>query len=205
MQSLLNDVRYGLRMLLKNPGFTAVVLITLALGIGANTAIFSVVNAVLLQPLPFKDQDRLVMVWERNYKRHTGSHGPDRNSVGPANYIRWKERQQVFDQMSAIATFPENLTGDDGEPERVPSAYVSANLLSTLGVRPVIGRIFVPEDDEKDKDTAIVISEAFWKRRYGSDPQVLGKKVILDGRPKTIVGVVPQRAAFPHLRRYRRA
>src|SRR5438477_5980216 len=134
MEGLSQDVRYGCRMLLRSPSFTIIAVLALALGIGANTAIFSVIYAVLLRPLPFQDQDRLVQIWEHNYKRNTpGSAGHGRNSIGPRNFLKWKDRNQVFDSMSAFFLWQSNLTGN-GEPERVPIALVSTNLFPALGL-----------------------------------------------------------------------
>ncbi len=197
MDSLLQDLRYGLRMLMRNPGFTTVAVLALALGIGANTAIFSVINAVLLRPLPFKDSSRLVELWEHNYKRNTpGSAGHGRNVLGPRNFIKWRERNQVFDSICGFFQWQVNLTGD-GEPERVPIAYVTPNLLSTLGVNAKAGRILLPEDEATDRGNPVVVSEAFWKGRFAGERAAIGKTVKLDADTYTIVGVVDNASAFP--------
>jgi len=197
MHSLLQDIRYAARMLRKSPGFTVVALLAIALGIGANTAIFSFIHAVLLQRLPFRDENRLVMVFERNLKRTMGSHGPGKNVTGPRNFYRWQERNQVFEQMGYFfASASANFTGE-GEPERIPIGYVTANLFPMLGIQPMLGRNFTAEEDENGHETVVIISDGFWKRRFASDPQVLGKKIQINGRDYTIVGVMRRSLALP--------
>src|ERR1044071_1593831 len=142
MENLLQDLRYAFRMLTKNPGFAAVAVLTLALGIGANTAIFSVVNAVLLRPLPYKKPERLVMVWERDTAR-----GWQQSSAAPANFIDWRAQNQVFEEMGAIFEMSSNLTGVD-EPERIQGQNVTASVFSLLGVEAALGRVFLPEDEQ---------------------------------------------------------
>src|SRR5215467_3280402 len=139
METLLKDIRYGVRGLWKRPAFTAIAVLTLALGIGANTAIFSVVNAVLLRPLQFRDPDRLVMIWE-----DASFAGFPRNTPAPANYVDWKAQSRIFEDMAAVASRGFNLTGD-GEPERVEAYGVTWNLFPLLGVDPAQGRVFLPE------------------------------------------------------------
>src|SRR5258705_12971251 len=141
MELLLNDIRYGIRGLLKRPGFTAISVITLALGIGANTAIFSVVNAVLLKPIPLRDPERLVMVWE-----DAAFAGFPRNTPAPANYVDWKTQNQVFADMAAQDMRSFNLTGD-GEPEKIEAFGVTANFFPLLGIKPALGRAFTSEED----------------------------------------------------------
>jgi putative ABC transport system permease protein len=188
---LWHDLRYGLRALAKNPGFTAVAVVTLALGIGANTAIFSVVNTVLLRPLPFKDPERLVMVWEDASK-----HGFPRDTPAAANFVDWREQNRVFEGMSAIAEESFNLTGA-GEPERIDGRRVSANLFALLGVEPRLGRAFLPEEDSPGAGRVVVISHALWQRRFGSDEKIVGKAVTLNGESYMVVGVMPPGFQFP--------
>ncbi|HEX8557508.1 MAG TPA: ABC transporter permease [Pyrinomonadaceae bacterium] len=185
------DVRYGLRTLLKNPGFTAVAVVALALGIGANSAIFSVVNTVLLRPLPYKDPERLVMVWE-----DAGKHGYPRDTPAAANYVDWRDQNQVFEGMAALADQSFNLTGE-GEPERLDGKRVSAALFPLLGVEPQVGRAFFPEEDRAGAPRVVVLSHGLWQRRFGADPSVVGRALTLNGEPHTIVGVMPQSFQFP--------
>ncbi|MCA1568366.1 MAG: ABC transporter permease [Acidobacteria bacterium] len=188
---LSQDLGYGLRMLLKNPGFTVVAVIALALGIGANSAIFSVVNTVLLRPLPYQDPDRLVMVWEDNTKA-----GYPRDTPAAANYIDWRDQNQVFEGMAAIADMSFNLTGT-GEPERIDGRRVSANLFPLLGVEPHIGRAFLPEEDQPGANRVVVMSHGLWQRRFGSDVNIAGKSLTLNGESYTVVGVMPPSFQFP--------
>ena len=192
MGTSIQDVRYGLRALVKNPGFTAVAVTTLALGIGANTAVFSVVNAVLLRPLPYKDAARLVVVWERNPER-----GWYRNIVSAANFVDWRKQNHVFTQMAAIdpqRTF--NLTGG-GEPEEVWGEQVTTNLFSLLGVRPVLGRDFLPEEDKPGGPRVVILSYGVWQRRYGGDASLVGKQISLNNDSYTVVGIMPADFYFP--------
>jgi len=192
MESLVQDLRYGFRMLLKNPGFTAVVVLTLALGIGANTAIFSVVNAVLLTRLPYKDAKRLVAVWEQNPER-----GWHQNPVSAANFLDWQKQNDVFTQMAAtdtIGTF--NLTGTD-RPEELGGQQVTGNLFSLLGVRPVRGRDFLPEEDKPGGPGVAILSHGLWQRRFGSDPALIGKMISLNNESYTVIGLMPADFYFP--------
>lgn len=185
MESFLKDLRYGIRGLLKRPGFTAISVITLALGIGANTAIFSVVNAVLLKPLQLREPERLVMVWE-----DAAFVGFPRNTPAPANYVDWKTQNHSFEDMAASATASFNLTGD-GEPERVSAYSVTANFLPLLGVQPLLGRVFVPDEDRPGANKVTVLSYQLWQSRYGGDRQIINRNIQLDGEKYTVVGVMP--------------
>ena len=185
MQNFLQDVRYGMRGLRKRPGFTAVALITLALGIGANAAIFSVVNAVLLRPLQFRDPERLVILWE-----DASFVGFPRNTPAPANYVDWKTQTQSFEDMAATHESSRNLTGD-GEPERVPTRRVTHNFFSVLGVQPFIGRGFLPEEDRPLANRVVVLSYPLWQSRYGGDRNILNRTILLNGEQHTVVGVMP--------------
>jgi putative ABC transport system permease protein len=191
-EGLGSDLSYGLRMLRKSPGFTIVAVILLTLGIGATTAIFSVVNGVLLKPLPFRNPETLVMVWEHAYKRDR-----PRNVVGSYNFLRWRERARSFSSMSAFVPWAANLADEEGEPERVPIGYVSADLFSTLGVSAARGRVFSPEDGIAGNDKVALLGDGLWKRRYGADPEVVGKTIRVDGTQMTIVGVLPPGIEFP--------
>ncbi|HWS54894.1 MAG TPA: ABC transporter permease [Pyrinomonadaceae bacterium] len=191
MGDLSQDLRYGLRVLVKNPGFTAVAVVALALGIGANSAIFSVVNAVLLRPLPYKDPGRLVMVWEDNTSK-----GYPRDTPAPANFVDWRDQSQVFEGVAALAHESFNLTGA-GEPERLDGRRVSAGLFPMLGVEPQLGRAFTPEEDQPGGARAVVLSHGLWQRRFGSDPKVIGTALTLNGTSHTVVGVMPQGFEIP--------
>ncbi len=189
---LSQDVRYGVRMLIKNPAFTAIAVLALALGIGANSAIFSVVNTLLLRPLPYKNPGQLVVIWEN--ATHLGF---PKNTPSPANFLDWQKQATLFQGMAAFAEHSFNLTGV-GEPERLDGRRVSANLFDLLGVKPIIGRTFVPDEDKPGTKVAL-LNETLWKRRFGSDPGVIGRALSLNGEPYTVVGVLPQQRALARL------
>jgi predicted permease len=184
------DLRYGLRMLVKNPGFTAVAIIALALGIGANTAIFSVVNTVLLRPLPYKDPERLMMVFE-----DSRAHGFPRDVPTAANYIDWRDQNQVFESMAAIAGASFNLTGV-GDPERIAGYRVSASLFPMLGVSAQLGRWFTPDEDQAGANRVVIMSHRLWQRRFGGDPNIVGRPLTLNGQSVTLVGIMPAHFRF---------
>ncbi len=192
-ETFFHDLRYACRMLLKNPGFTAVVVFTVALGVGANAAIFSVVHAVLLKPLPYPESDRLVMVWEKvllpNYQN-------DENNPSPGNFSDWKNQNAFFENLSAYRNRSFNLTGA-GEPVRVEGEQVSASLFSVLRVNAALGRVFTVEDDQPAGKRVVVMSNSLWKSRFGSNLQILGKTILLDGESYAIVGVMPPDYSFP--------
>ena len=185
------DLRYGLRMLVKNKAFTVVAVLTLGLGIGANTAIFSVVNAVLLRPLPFEQPDRLVMVWQTNVQ--TGSL---QDPASFLNLVDWQQQNQVFEQIAAFMPRGISLTDID-EPEQLPGSFVSANLFPALGVTPTLGRTFLPDEDRPGGGRAVILSHGLWQRRFGGDPGIIGKALTLDGASHTVVGVMPADFQFP--------
>lgn len=189
---MIRDLRYAIRQLLKSPGFTAVALLTLALGIGANTAIFSIVNGVLLRPLPFQAPERLVTVWERNPE-----HGYEANGVAAANFADWKTQNRSFEQMAlfSIATELDLTLGD--KTERVTGFGVAANLFPLLGVNPLHGRGFNPEEDTSGQADVVVLSHQLWRRDFGADPAVVGRTVSLNGRSYTVVGIMPGGFRFP--------
>ncbi len=184
VENLARDLRYGARMLRKNPGFTAIACLVLALGIGANTAIFTVVNAVLLRPLPYRDAGKLVVVL------HHGD-GP----VAPANLLDWRAQNHVFQGMSAAEYWTTNLAGED-RPEKVRALRVTADLFPLLGVPPLLGRVFLPEEEQRGRDHRIVLSYGLWQRRFAGDESVLGRPISLDGETYTIVGVMPRGFRF---------
>jgi predicted permease len=190
METIIKDIRYGIRGLLKRPGFTIIALITLALGIGANTAIFSVVNAVLLRPLPFQDPEQLVIVWE-----DATFAGFPRNTPAPANYVDWKNQNQSFSDMAASHETSFNLTGD-GEPERVSAYSVTANFFPLLGVQPLLGRSFLTEEDRPGANKVAVLSYSLWQSRYGADRNILNRDILLNGEKHSVVGVMPASFQF---------
>lgn len=193
IDSLIQDLRFGLRMLRKSPGFTVVVVLTLALGIGANTAIFSVIYAVLLKALPYPQADRLAMVYE---KVSLPNYQSDRNLASPGNYSDWLAQNTVFDGMAAYKERSFNVTGT-GEPLRVEGELVSAGFFSVLQVNAALGRVFLPGEDRPGSSHVIVIRDSLWRSLFGSDPHVLGKKILLDDQSYEIVGVMPPGFNFP--------
>jgi putative ABC transport system permease protein len=192
MSNLWNDLRFGLRMLARRPGFTVVAMLTLALGIGANTAIFSVVEALLLRPLPYRDPNRLVMVWEHNYRRNQTEY----NSVGPSNYMRWKEQVKSFESMSLFTAISANILPDkpgEADAERLPIGIVSADLFQTIGVGPILGRTIEPDDGRPGHDGVVVISHGYWMRHFGGDLRVTERSLRLNDQRVQILGVMPPR------------
>src|SRR6478752_6773119 len=187
---LSQDIRFALRVLAKNPAFTIIAVIALALGIGANSAIFSVVDAVLLRPLPFKHPEQLVMLWE-----NAAHQGFPKNTPSPANFLDWQKQAQSFTGIAAMAERSFNLTGV-GEPERLEGRRVSANLFELLGVPARLGRTFVPEDDKPGTRVAL-LSYSLWQRRFGSDPSAVGRALTLNGESYTVVGVMPRLVQLP--------
>lgn len=189
MQFFWQDLRYGFRSLLRNPGFSAVAILALALGIGPNSAIFTLVNAVLLKPLPIPEPDRVVMIWQTLLKS-----GFDQMPVSPDDYLDWKQQARSFEDMAAAFAIPEyglNISGS-GEPERVLAALGSKEFLPVLGIKPVVGRNFLPEEDRPGGPPVVLISHSLWQRRFHSDPSAVGQTLTVNGIPRTIVGVVPR-------------
>lgn len=183
IETTLQDIRCSVRMLRKTPGFTFVAILTLALGVGANTAIFSVVNGVLLRPLAYPEPQRLMMLYEK-------SSDFDRNSVSYPNFLDWRREQRSFQDLAAFDPSDFNFTGA-GQPEHLLGEYASANLFSVLGVKPMLGRDFLPQEDQQGAGCAAIISNAFWKRRFGAEPNVLGKTMTLNAMNCAVVGVLP--------------
>ena len=184
MTGILRDSHHGLRQLRKNLGFSAVAILTLALGVGANTAIFSVVNAVLLRPLPYKDDSRLVVILEKG-----------RNPVAPANFLDWRDQNHVFEQIGAAEYWTPNLTGRNN-PEKLWALHVSPAIVAMLGVQPLLGRAFLPEEEETGKENEVLLSFSLWQSHFAGDPDVVGQSVALSGQTYTVVGVMPRQFKF---------
>jgi putative ABC transport system permease protein len=193
MSTFLRDLRFGARMLLKKPGFSLIAVFTLALGIGANTTIFSFVNGILLQPLPYKNADRLVVPQSFNVSR-----GSDDSSITYADYLDWKN-EGVFEQVAALNLLSSaDLTGGDGEPERVDVAAVTEDYFSVLGSNALLGRTFLAEDyNPPGPARALIITYGLWQKRFGGDPNIIGQKIYLNGRPYPVVGVMPKDSTYP--------
>jgi putative ABC transport system permease protein len=194
MGTLLSDLRFGFRMLRKAPGFTIVAVIVLALGIGANTAIFSVVNAILLRPLPFQDPERLVQVW--HVPPPKSFPGMTRFSVSPANYLDWANQNHSFEQMAIYGFMSYNLTGR-GEPESVLGIRVSPDFFSVLRAQPLLGRIFSPEENAAGRGNIVVLSHGLWQTHFGSNPNIVGQAISLNNQSYTVVGIMPAKFGFP--------
>jgi len=193
IETTIHDVRYGLRMLCKSPGFTAVALLTLALGIGANTVIFSVVNAAILHPLPFRDANRLVTLWATS--RTIGFSGP--GTLTDPDYIEWRKQNRVFSEIAAFRGQSSNLTSLV-EPVRLTGATISSSLLRVLEVDPALGLPFAPEEERAGHDRVALLSDRLWRSRFGSDPRAVGRSIKLDGEFYTVIGVMPARFGFPN-------
>ena len=191
MDTMLRDIRYGLRGLLKRPGFTIVALLALALGIGANTAIFSLVNAVVLQPLPYHEPDQLVWGWG-NFP------GGNRASVSPADYLDFRNQNKTFEQLGAMGSMPRpvNLTGS-GEPERLMASVVTGNFFQTLGVTPALGRGFSLDNEKPGSDQVTVLSYALWQKRFAGNPGIVNQRILLDGKSFDVIGVMSKDITFP--------
>lgn len=186
METVIRDARFALRTMARRPGFTAVAVLIIALGMGANTAIFSLVRAVLLRPLPFANPDRLVMIWE-----DATFIGFPKNTPAPANYVDWKTRNEVFEDMAALRTQDFNLTGD-GEPEKVYAYGVTPNFFSLLGVEPALGRTLADDDGRPENLRVAVISYPLWQSRYGGEQSIVGREILLDDEKYAVVGVMPR-------------
>jgi predicted permease len=190
---MFQDLHYGARMLAKHPGFTLTAILTLALGIGANTTIFSVINSLLLKPLPFPDAERLVLVWQAR------ANDPNsRNIISAPNYWDWQRQNDVFEKMAILDSAGKgyNVAGVGGEPERVSGVRVSADFFDVLGVKPSLGRTFAPEEEQPGKHQVVVISDALWRKRYGADPNIIGKTVKVESENHTVIGVMPPSFEF---------
>src|SRR6185369_11037970 len=192
MDVLTKDIRYALRGLLKRPGFTAIVVVTLALGIGTNTAIFSVVNAVLLRPLPYPDSDQLVMIW-RNMETGPAQKLP----ASPREFVAFRDHNHSFSAIAAYAHAGRDLTGA-GDAERIVTAKVTAQFFSVLGISPLRGRSFLIDEEQPDHDRVAILSYGLWQRRFAGADNVVGQNVTLDGVNHIIVGVMPADFQFPN-------
>src|SRR5262245_57834728 len=192
LETLWQDLRYGARMLMKKPGFTLVTVTTLALGLGANAAIFSFVNAVLLKPLPYPDPERIVSVWE---KRPDGGN----NYISPLNFLDWERQNRCFQFLSPITGDTVTLTGP-GSPDQLNVHRVSASYSKALGVEATLGRAFAASENEVGNDLEVVLSNRIWRSRFGGDPKVIGRKIRLDAKSYTIIGVLPANSTFDRTR-----
>ena len=192
MNTLLHDIRYGLRMLLKHKGFTAVAVIALALGVGANTAIFSLVNGVLLRPLPFPESERILY-----FEGQNPSQGITDSNVSYLDFTDWSQQTDLFASTAAYYATSANLGADGGEPERVPRAGVTNSFFNVLGIQPTLGRAFLPEEDHPLPPSVAIISHGLWKRRFGSDAGIIGKQVQINARPVTVIGIMPAGFEYP--------
>jgi putative ABC transport system permease protein len=199
MLNLLPDLKHGLRVLVKNPGFTAAAIIVLALGIGANAAIFSVVNAVLLRPLPFHDPARLVQLW--HVPPPKSFPGMTTFALSAANFMDWQRQNKVFDKMAIYTGSSLNLTGRE-QPEALQGAAVSAEFFSTLQVQPMLGRAFTPDEDQQGKNQVVILTYGLWKSRFAANPNIAGQSVNLDGQPYIVAGVMGPKFRFPGWAQY---
>jgi putative ABC transport system permease protein len=191
METLLKDLRYAVRNLVKRPTFTVIAVITLGLGIGANTAIFSAINALLLKPLPLPEPERVVAIWDK-----VPSRGVVHNEVALANYLDWRAQSQSFEHLALYRWWSTNLTGVES-PERIQGFLVTANFLDALGVKPIMGRNFTEEENQPGKDLVTIITYSLWQRRFGGDPNILNKTISLNSVTRTVIGVMPERFNFP--------
>jgi putative ABC transport system permease protein len=194
MRNLLQDFRYGLRTVRKNPGFATAAILVLALGIGANTAIFSVVNTVLLKPLPFPHPEQLVQIWHTPPQKSFP--GMKEFAVSAANYLDWQAENHVFQRTSIYSWATYNLTGK-GEPQFINARHVSSDFFSVLQTEPLLGRVFAPEEDQPGHDKVVVLSESFWRNQFGADPNIVGQDIDLDGAAYRVIGVMRARFQFP--------
>jgi putative ABC transport system permease protein len=195
IDSVLRDIRYSIRLLRKSPAFFIVAVSILGLGIGANTVMFSVVNAVVVRPLPFPGADRLVQVW--HVPPPAQFPGARTFSVSPANYFDWRAQNDVFERMAIYTRGNGSLTGPGQEPVAIRAGVVSVDFFDVLGVKPVRGRLFKAGEDERGQDDVVLISEALWQTRFGGDAGLLGRAISVNGRPRTVVGIIPNPLTFP--------
>src|SRR5215211_6960690 len=189
MENLFKDIRHGVRGLWKHPGFTAIVVVTLALGIGASTAIFSVVDSVLLRRLPYRTAERIVAIQELNPE---GKRGQSTS----ANFLDWRAQNTVFEHLSAIKSTTTNLALSD-HAERIELAQTNADFFDVFGIAPQYGRLFIPQDEQAGHEPVVVVSHALWQRRFGSDPSLVGRSITLDGRNYNVVGIAPSGFQYP--------
>ncbi len=193
MDNVLRDIGYGFRTLIRTPGFTILALITLGMGIGANTAVFSIADAVLFRPLPFNEPDRIVMLWETNPHIQDGG---DKLPAANADFLDWRSQNHSFEHMAAFSAFSFSLS-DANPPVKLDGVLCSSGFFSVLGMVPAQGRGFAPNEEEIGKNNVVVISDALWRRQFGSDPNILGKELRLTGQKYTVIGVMPPKFGFP--------
>lgn len=191
MNGLIRDLRYAFRAFAKNPGYTLAAMLSLAIGIGANTSIFSITSALLLRPLPYKDASRLVILWNRS-----PGLGITQDWFSTAQYFDIKNGHSGFEDVAIAFGTNDNLTGN-GEPERIGTIRVSSNLLPMLGYRAAIGRLFLPDEDVVGHNRTAILSYGTWTRRYGSDPHILGRTIAINGTPCEVVGILPKSFSLP--------
>jgi len=193
LEGILRDIAYGVRTLARSPGFAMMAILVMALGIGANTALFTVVHSVLLKPLPFADPERLVMLYERSVDTNYPF-----NIVAPGVYAEWQKDAKSFEGMAIFGSSSYNLSGDAGQlPERIEAARVSDGFFPILGVKPAYGRVFDSSDDQRQAEATVVLSWGLWKRRFGGDRSIVGNKILLDGAKYTVIGIMPGWFAYP--------
>src|SRR5580658_5680504 len=195
LESLARDLRFSLRTLRRTPGFTVIAILVMALGIGANVALFTVVRGVLLKPLPFQDPDRLVMLYESGL---LGNVTADYNVVAGGMYAEWKNQNRSYSSLALVKDIRVGLSGSGGQlPEKLNSALFSSDMLRTLGVQPALGRDFTEADDNLAANATVLLSWGLWKRRFGGDPGILNQAIFLDAQPYTVIGVMPAWFDFP--------
>jgi len=194
MRNLVSDLRHGLRILLRNPGFSATAVLLLALGIGANTAIFSVVNAVLLRPLPYQNASRIMQIW--HVPPAKSFPGLTLFSVSPANYLDWQSQNHSFEEMAAYGGASFNVGGKE-RPEAIQGARVAPGFFSILRVHPLLGRTFSPEEDRPGQGHVVVLGNTLWRDHFGTDPGIVGRNIVLDGETYNVIGVMPSKFKFP--------
>src|SRR5467141_714060 len=194
MRDLVADLRYGLRILVRNPGFTLAAIVVLALGIGANSAIFSIVNAVLLRPLPYQDASRIMQVW--HVPPAKSFPGMSFFSVSPANYLDWQSQNRSFEQLAAYGFESFNVGGGE-RPEAIRGAAVAPGFFSILRLQPVLGRTFTAEEDRPGQGHVVILGHTLWRDHFAADPGIVGRNVLLDGQTYTVIGVMPPKFKFP--------
>src|SRR5579864_3837878 len=190
--SLLQDLTFALRTLRKNPGFTLAALFALGLGMGANSAMFSVIDSVLLRPLPFPRSEQLANLWENNLKRNI-----PRFVVAPANYYDWRKQNEAFSTLGAYQPNTFNLASREGEPERFLGAICDRGFFDALSVQPALGRFFSEAEDQPGRDGVVILGNGVWRRRFGADPNIVGQTLIVNGQPRTVIGVMPAGFEYP--------
>ncbi len=194
MHNLVSDLRHGIRILLRNPGFSATAILLLALGVGANTAIFSVVHAVLLRPLPYQNSSRIMQIW--HVPPAKSFPGLTLFSVSPANYLDWQSQNHSFEEMAAYGGATFNVGGQE-RPEAIPAAPVGPGFFSILRVHPALGRTFSPEEDRPGQGHVVVLGNTLWRDHFGADPGIVGRNIVLDGEAYNVIGVMPPKFKFP--------